>query len=122
MTTIHTTLLGGIGLAILAALGLAVGAADPQPTTVTAAGVTLTSVSVILPGSSQVFPAGPGAMQTNASCLICHSAGMVLNQPNFSKATWQAIVKQMIVQFQAPVAAGDVQPIADYLTSIKGKS
>ena len=61
-------------------------------------------------------------MQTNASCLICHSAGMVLNQPNFPKATWQAIVKQMIVQFQAPVAASDVQPIVNYLTSIKGKS
>ena len=122
MTAIRTTLLGGIGLALLAALGLAVGAAEPQPTTVTAAGITLTSVSVILPGSSNVFPAGPGAMQTNASCLICHSAGMVLNQPNFPKATWQAIVKQMIMQFQAPVAASDVQPIVDYLTSIKGKS
>jgi cytochrome c5 len=122
MTAICKTSLGAIGLAMLAALGLAVGAANPQPTTVTAAGVTLTSVSVTLPGSAGVFPAGPGAMQTNANCLTCHSAGMVLNQPNFPKATWQAIVKQMITQFQAPIAATDVQPIVDYLTSIKGKS
>ena len=122
MTAIHKTLLGGIGRHGLAGWVLAVGAADPQPTTVTAAGVTLTSVSVIFPVAARYFPAGPGAMQTNANCLICHSAGMVLNQPNLTKAAWQAVVKQMITQFQAPIAATDVQPIVDYLTSIKGKS
>ncbi len=119
MIAIRKTLLGAIGLATL---GLTVVAAEPPPTTVTAAGVTLTSVSVIWPGSANVFPAGPGSMQTNANCLTCHSAGMVLNQPNFAKATWQSIVEQMITQFQAPIAASDVQPIVDYLTSIKGKS
>src|ERR1700688_1100520 len=119
MTAIRKTLLGTI---VLAALSVASGATEPASTTVTAAGVTLTSVSVILPGSSGVFPAGPGAMQTNANCLTCHSAGMVLNQPSFTKATWQSVVMQMITQFQAPIATSDVQPIVDYLTSIKGKS
>jgi hypothetical protein len=122
MTAIRKTLLGAIGLAALATLGLAVGAAEPPPTTVTAAGVTLTSVSVIWPGSAQIFPAGPGSMQTDANCLTCHSAGMVLNQPSLTKGAWQSVVKQMITQFQAPIAASDVQPIVDYLTSIKGKS
>ena len=46
---------------------------------------------------------------------------MVLNQPSFTKATWQSVVMQMITQFQAPIATSDVQPIVDYLTSIKGK-
>jgi hypothetical protein len=125
MIVLHKALmLGMLGTVGMVGLGLIAGA-GPTPTSVTAAGVTLTSEIVMLPGSSQVFPnnpGGPSSMQTNANCLTCHSAGMVLNQPNFHKATWQAIVKQMIVQFQAPVAASDVQPIVDYLTSIKGKS
>ena len=125
MIVLHKArMLGMLGAVGMVGLGLIAGA-GPTPTSVTAAGVTLTSETVILPGSSQVFPnnpGGPSAMQTNANCLTCHSAGMVLNQPNFPKATWQAIVKQMIVQFQAPVAASDVQQIVDYLTSIKGKS
>ena len=86
MTAIRKALLGAIGLAALAVLGLTVGAAEPPPTTVTAAGVTLTSVSVVWPGSASVFPTGPGSMQTNANCLTCHSAGMVLNQPSLTKA------------------------------------
>ncbi len=118
MTAIRKTLLGAIGLA---GMGLIVMAAEPAPSSVTAAGVTLSSVSVIMPGSDQVFPNGPGAMQTNANCLTCHSAGMVLNQPNFTKAAWKGIVMQMITQFQAPIATSDIQPIADYLASIKGK-
>ena len=118
MTAISKTLLGAIGAV---GLGLIAGVAEPAPTSVTAAGVTLTSVSVEFPGSSGVFPNAPGVMQVNENCLTCHSAGMVLNQPNLTKAAWQGVVKQMITQFQAPIAAGDIQPIVDYLASTKGK-
>jgi hypothetical protein len=118
VTVIRKTILGTIALA---GLGLIVMAADPTPSSVTAAGVTLTSVSVILPGSDRLFPNGPGAMQTNANCLTCHSAGMVMNQPNLTKAAWQGEVMKMIKEFQAPIAAGDIQPIVNYLATIKGK-
>lgn len=125
MIALHKALMLGIPGAVgMVGLGLIAGA-GPAPTSVTAAGVTLTSESVMLPGNSQVFPnnpSGPSAVQTNANCLICHSAGMVLNQPSLTKAAWQAVVMQMITQFQAPIAATDVQPIVDYLVSIKGKS
>ncbi len=125
MIVLHKArMLGILGAVGVVGLGLIAGAGT-APTSVTAAGVTLTSESVMLPGSSQVFPnnpGGPSAVQTNANCLTCHSAGMVLNQPSLTKAAWQAVVMQMITQFQAPIATSDVQPIVDYLTSIKGKS
>ena len=56
MTAIRKTLLGAIGLA---GLGLIVMAAEPAPSSVTAAGVTLSSVSVIMPGSRPGLPERP---------------------------------------------------------------
>ncbi len=50
MTAIRKTLLRAIGLA---GLGLIVMAAEPAPSSVTAAGVTLSSVSVIMPSSDR---------------------------------------------------------------------
>jgi hypothetical protein len=49
-----------------------------------------------LPDSDKMFPDGPGADTINNSCLACHSAGMVLNQPTLSKETWTAEVHKMI--------------------------
>jgi hypothetical protein len=125
MTALTSPLLPGAITALC--LGLTMGAptaqaADTAPTTVTAAGVTLTSQSVTLPGSNNLFPGGAAAQATNANCLTCHSAGMVLNQPALSKAAWQAEVTKMIKFYKAPINEADVPAIVDYLTSIKGKS
>jgi mono/diheme cytochrome c family protein len=114
-------------LVVIGVVGFSDGMAlAAPPSGVTAAGVTLTSVSVVFPGSANTFPPGPGgaqagAMLANANCLTCHSAGMVLNQPNLTKVAWHAEVMKMIKEFQAPIAAGDVPGIADYLASIKGQ-
>jgi hypothetical protein len=109
----------------IACIGLGCAALAAAPAgSVTAAGVTLTSESVVLPGSTQLFPeppGGPSAMPANTNCLTCHSADMVLNQPNLSKAAWHAVVLQMIAQYQAPIAASEVPAITDYLARIKGK-
>jgi hypothetical protein len=80
----------------------------------------LKSVNVDLPDSDRVFPAGPGSYAINNNCLACHSAGMVLNQPELSKQAWTAEVNKMIDAYKAPVAAEDVGPIVDYLASRKG--
>jgi hypothetical protein len=80
----------------------------------------LTSVSVELPTSTVEFPTPPNAQAITANCLACHSAGMVLTQPNFSRATWAGVVDKMIHAYKAPVAEGDVGAIVDYLQATKG--
>lgn len=79
----------------------------------------LKSVSVELPTSDVAFP-GPNAQAITANCLACHSAGMVLTQPNFAKATWDGIVEKMIHTYKAPIGQNDVPAIVDYLEATKG--
>jgi cytochrome c553 len=81
-------------------------------------GVTLHSVSVSSPRSDSTFP-GAGAEAINNDCLICHSAGMVLDQAALSRAEWQNIVDQMRNDFKAPFVAGDTAAIVDYLVNLK---
>jgi hypothetical protein len=89
----------------------------PAPSAVSANGVTLRSVSVDNPDSDRTF-AGPGADVVNNNCLTCHSAGMVLTQPRLPRALWQAEVEKMRNTYKAPVDAGDVPAIVDYLANL----
>ncbi|TWB38842.1 cytochrome c [Nitrospirillum viridazoti] len=77
-------------------------------------GVTLRSVTVDLPQSDREFP-GADAAAINNNCLTCHSAGMVLRQPPFPREKWAEIVNKMIQTYKAPIDAGDVPAIVDYL-------
>jgi cytochrome c553 len=77
------------------------------------------SVNVDLPDSDRMFR-GPGADAINNNCLACHSAGMVLNQPDLSRQAWAAEVNKMINAYKAPVAPEDVGAIVDYLDRVKG--
>jgi cytochrome c5 len=90
----------GFGAAVLAGLILAFighpGPQEPMPAaTSTPASASrpqtfaLKSVSVELPTSDITFPGGAAADAINANCLSCHSAGMVLTQPNLAKAAWR---------------------------------
>lgn len=84
--------------------------------------VTLKAENIKLPESTRVFPgAGPGASSANSYCLTCHSAGMVMNQPDLSKDAWLAEVSKMINVMKAPIPEDQVAVIVDYLVSIKGK-
>jgi hypothetical protein len=91
----------------------------PALTKVSAGGITLQSVRVDIPDRETTFP-GPGSDAINNNCLVCHSAGMVLNQPSLPKAAWQTEVDKMIHVYKAPVALEDVAAIVDYLVKIKG--
>ena len=93
--------------------------APPAPSVVAGGGVTLHSVGVSLPHSDSIFPGGRGADAINNDCLICHSAGMVLDQASLSRAAWQNEVEKMRNDFKAPFAAGDVPAIVDYLANLK---
>jgi cytochrome c5 len=82
--------------------------------------ITFKSVSIDLPSGDRMFPGGKEAEAINANCLTCHSAGMVLNQPALSKATWDAEVHKMVGVYKAPVAAEDIPAIVEYLAATKG--
>jgi hypothetical protein len=79
----------------------------------------LKSVKIDLPDSDKMFP-GPGSDAINNNCLACHSAGMVLNQPELSKQAWAAEVNKMITAYKAPVTPEDVGAIVEYLSRTKG--
>jgi cytochrome c553 len=91
----------------------------PPPSLVTGGGVTLHSVDVSFPNSDSTFPGGARADAINNDCLICHSAGMVLDQANLSRAAWQAEVEKMRDAYKAPFAAEDTSAIVDYLVNLK---
>jgi hypothetical protein len=96
-------------------------AADaPAPSEVSAAGITLRSVSVTLPTGDRMFPGGAPAEAINNNCVTCHSAGMVLTQPSLTRADWQGEVNKMRNVYKAPIADGDVAAIVDYLVHTKG--
>jgi len=90
----------------------------PAPV-VAGGGVTLHSVATNFPRSDSTFPGGREADVINNDRLICHSAGMVLDQANLSRAAWQAEVEKMRDAFKAPFAAEDIPAIVDYLTNLK---
>jgi cytochrome c553 len=81
--------------------------------------IELKSVKVDLPDSDRMFQ-GAGADAINNNCLACHSADMVLNQPDLSRQAWAAEVNKMINAYKAPVAPEDVGAIVDYLDRVKG--
>lgn len=90
------------------------------PSTASAAGITLRSVSVDLPNGDRTFSGGAEADAINNNCLACHSAGMVLNQPALTRAAWQQEVEKMREQYKAPVDEADVPAIVAYLAAHKG--
>jgi hypothetical protein len=81
--------------------------------------IELKSVKIDLPDSDRMFQ-GAGADAINNNCLACHSAEMVLNQPDLSRQAWTAEVDKMINAYKAPVAPEDVGAIVDYLARVKG--
>ena len=125
----------GFGAAVLAGLVLAfIGHPEPTslptstPTSPAAAAsaspnapqtFVLKSVSVELPTSEVAFPGPANAKAITANCLSCHSAGMVLTQPDFSRATWTGVVEKMIHTYKAPIGESDVPAIVDYLQATK---
>ena len=89
------------------------------PKTASADGITLTSVSYDLPTSDREYPAGPHADAMNNNCLACHSAGMVLTQPELSRAEWQGEVNKMVKVYKAPVSPEDAAAVVEYLAQLK---
>ena len=97
----------------------AAAAESAAPKTASADGITLTSVSFTLPTSDREYPAGPHSDAINGNCLSCHSAGMVLTQPELSRAEWQGEVNKMVKVYKAPVSPEDAAAVVEYLAQLK---
>ena len=82
-------------------------------------------IATTVPDLKQVsitLPTAPGSQTFNANCVICHSASLVANQPDFPEKTWTAIVTKMQKTFGAPVSDSAAKIIIQYLVTVKGKS
>ncbi len=101
------------------AVAVVAAAEAAAPKTASADGVTLTSVSFALPTSDREYPAGPHSDAINNNCLSCHSAGMVLTQPELSRAEWQSEVNKMVKVYKAPVSPEDAAAVVEYLAQLK---
>ncbi len=75
-------------------------------------------VSVELPASVTQFPDGEGAVIANSQCLICHSADMVLRQPERTQEEWKATINKMRTAYGAPLPAEQVDALAAYLSRL----
>ena len=113
MPLAHSRLLPPLAFALLASAVVPMSSRAASP-------FTLKSTTVELPDPGRMFP-GSGAEAINNNCLGCHSAAMVLNQPNLPREAWQAAVEKMIHVYKAPVAQEDVPAIVDYLARTKGQ-
>ena len=82
----------------------------------------LKSPNADMPTSDKMFPEGPGSDAINSSCLACHSADHVLNQPALTREAWEEVVTKMIKAYKAPIDPDTEKQIVDYLVRTKGKS
>jgi mono/diheme cytochrome c family protein len=78
-----------------------------------------TKVSVQLPISPTLFPAGKGADIANSQCVICHSPDMVLYQPARTQEQWKETINKMRSAYGAPLPAEQVDALATYLAQLK---
>jgi mono/diheme cytochrome c family protein len=78
-----------------------------------------TKVSVQLPTSPTLFPAGQGADIANSQCVICHSPDMVLYQPARTQEQWKETINKMRSVYGAPLPAEQVDVLATYLSQLK---
>jgi hypothetical protein len=75
-------------------------------------------VSVELPVSTKLFPAGDGASIADSQCLICHSVDMVLTQPLRTAQQWTDTINKMRTAFGAPLPSDQVGMLALYLSRL----
>jgi len=63
----------------------------------------------------------PGYAKARADCVACHSAEYMQYQPPTApRPYWEAMVKRMKQEFNAPLNDADVPAIVDYLVKTYG--
>ena len=96
------------GLGFLVAAGAATVAVYAQP------------VAYEPPEETAAYRQTAGVELAEANCLGCHSADYVEMQPRgpgFGREFWRAAVVKMVKVYHAPIEAGDIDAITDYLAT-----
>ncbi|MES1971360.1 MAG: cytochrome C nitrite reductase [Pseudomonadota bacterium] len=107
------------GLLAVAALTFAGAAlAQRQAPVVRQGGIVLQSATLTLPDDKAAFPEGAAGELVANNCTGCHSAEMILNQPQLG-AKWKATVEKMRTAYHAPIAPEDDAAIVAALTAIE---
>lgn len=91
-------------------------------TSVSAAGVTLSSQSLTLPEEQIAFAAGPQGELLTVNCTACHSPEMILTQPKLAADKWQATIDKMRKAYHASIAPTDDARIIAALTALPAQS
>ena len=95
--------------------------ACPSPPATAKIEVPTTGVrSIVLPAIETELPPGPGRLTVMLTCTACHSQRYVMMQPNFPRKTWAAEVDKMKKVYGAPIQEEQVEPIVNYLVSVRG--
>lgn len=76
--------------------------------------------AITLPNFEPVMPPGEGREVFLAACVTCHSPRLVISQPAFPRAKWEAAVQKMIDVYGAVIADQHKSKAVDYLVSIRG--
>ena len=85
---------------------------------VSGGGVTLVSDSITLPDEAAALPDTPGSALITANCTACHSAEMILTQPQLNAEKWQATIDKMRGVYKAPIAPADDTALIAALTAL----
>ena len=80
------------------------------------------NTNVTLPADTTALPPGPNVELATATCLACHSADMITNQPRLTPEQWTANVEKMVKVYKANIEAKDVGPIVEYLVAMQGEN
>jgi mono/diheme cytochrome c family protein len=76
--------------------------------------------SITVPQDEPKLPEAPGRKEFVTQCRTCHSPRYVTSQPAFPRKVWEAEVTKMMKVYGAPVPAGQVTSIVDYLVTLNG--
>jgi cytochrome c5 len=75
----------------------------------------LTSTKITLPFGDRVFGGGKWAKVTNTRCLMCHSKGMVTQQPPMTQTAWTKEVEKMRKVYGCPMRDDQVDGVAQFI-------
>ena len=78
-------------------------------------------VEIALPADTTTLPPGPNVELASATCLACHSADMITNQPRLTPAQWTANVEKMVKVYKANIDDKDVAPVVAYLVEMQSR-
>jgi len=85
--------------------------------------IVLKSVKIDLPKGNLKFEGdAPGARAATTYCVMCHSRGMIDNQPPLSREAWKTEIRKMRSVYGCTVSEGLDEELVDFLFQYNHKA